>query len=48
MDQPDLTAEEVADKAMNIAADMCVHTNDKFLTMSLAAEEEKNDDERKE
>ena len=31
----DLTAEEVADRAMNIAADMCVHTNKEFLTYTL-------------
>ena len=31
----DLTAEEVAARAMNIAADMCVHTNKEFLTYTL-------------
>jgi ATP-dependent protease HslVU (ClpYQ) peptidase subunit len=27
----ELTAEEVADRSMNVAADMCVHTNKDFL-----------------
>jgi len=31
----DLTAEDVANRAMNIAADMCVHTNKEFLTYTL-------------
>lgn len=31
----DMTAEEVADRAMNVAADMCVHTNKEFLVHTL-------------
>jgi ATP-dependent HslUV protease subunit HslV len=31
----DMTAEEVADRAMNIAASMCVHTNTNFLVHTL-------------
>lgn len=32
MDIPDLSAEEVARKAMTVAADMCVYTNHNFRT----------------
>ena len=35
---PDMTAEQVAQKAMKIAADMCVHTNHEFLTLKLEPE----------
>mmetsp|Transcript_130587 Transcript_130587/g.194504 ORF Transcript_130587/g.194504 Transcript_130587/m.194504 type:complete len:234 (+) Transcript_130587:175-876(+) len=35
MSVDDMTAEEVADKAMNVAADMCVHTNKEFLTYTI-------------
>jgi ATP-dependent protease HslVU (ClpYQ) peptidase subunit len=35
MSVEDLSAEEVADRAMHIAADMCVHTNKEFLTYTL-------------
>jgi ATP-dependent HslUV protease, peptidase subunit HslV len=39
MDFPDLSAEDVAKKAMNIAADMCVYTNHNFLTEVIDAVE---------
>jgi ATP-dependent protease HslVU (ClpYQ) peptidase subunit len=31
----DMSAEEVADRAMNVAANMCVHTNTEFLIHTL-------------
>ena len=31
----EMSAEEVAEKAMNIAADLCVHTNKEFLVETL-------------
>jgi ATP-dependent HslUV protease subunit HslV len=42
-DFPDLSAEEVAQKAMNVAADMCIYTNKEFLIESLEAKEEKKE-----
>jgi len=39
MDLPELSAEDVAKKAMNIAADMCVYTNKQFILESLATSE---------
>jgi ATP-dependent HslUV protease subunit HslV len=38
-DFPDLSAEEVARKAMNVAADMCIYTNKEFLIELLDAKE---------
>ena len=35
MSVEDMTAEEVAAKAMNVAADMCVHTNKEFIVHTL-------------
>lgn len=35
MSVDDMSAEEVADHAMNVAADMCVHTNKEFLSYSM-------------
>lgn len=44
VDVPEMTAEDVAKKAMNIASKMCVYTNDNFRTETIEAkEEEKND-----
>lgn len=41
----DLTAEEVATKAMNIAADMCIYTNHNFLTETMDTKDgEKKED----
>jgi ATP-dependent HslUV protease subunit HslV len=40
MDIPELSAEDVAKKAMKIASEMCIYTNDSFMVESLAAEEE--------
>ena len=50
MDIPELSAEDVALKAMNVAADMCVYTNHNFKTEILesVAEEKKEDDDEKE
>lgn len=39
IDLPDLTAEEVAAKAMNVAADMCIYTNTNFLVETLDSKE---------
>jgi len=43
VDIPDLSAEEVARKSMNIASNMCVYTNDQYVVEILKAkiEEEK-------
>lgn len=46
MDLPDLTAEQVAEKAMNIASDMCVYTNKEFLVESLETKEKKDEEEK--
>ena len=35
MSVEDMDAEEVASKAMNVAADMCVHTNKEFLSFTM-------------
>lgn len=43
MDNPDLSAEDVAKKAMKIASEMCIYTNDQFTMESLAMEEEGKD-----
>lgn len=37
MSVEDMSAEEVASKAMNVAADMCVYTNKEFLTLTIDA-----------
>lgn len=47
MDNPDLSAEDVAKKAMQIASEMCIYTNDNFLMESLAMEEEKESEDKK-
>ena len=35
IDIPELSAADVASKAMNVAADMCIYTNKEFLTETL-------------
>jgi ATP-dependent HslUV protease subunit HslV len=40
MDIPDLSAEDVAKKAMTIASSMCVYTNDNFLVETIEAKKE--------
>jgi ATP-dependent HslUV protease subunit HslV len=35
MSVDDMSAEDVAKKAMNIASDMCVYTNKEFLSFTL-------------
>lgn len=47
MSVEDMSAEEVAAKAMNVAADMCVYTNKEFLTLTMdaAATEEPEESE---
>lgn len=42
MNIPELSAEDVAKKAMKIASEMCIYTNDSFMVESLAAEDEKD------
>ena len=42
MDIPELSAEDVAKKAMKIASEMCIYTNDSFMVESLAEEKEKD------
>jgi ATP-dependent HslUV protease subunit HslV len=46
MDNPDLSAEDVAKKAMQIASEMCIYTNDNFLMESLAMEKEKQAEDK--
>ena len=45
MDNPDLSAEDVAKKAMQIASEMCIYTNDQFTMESLAMVEEDKETE---
>lgn len=42
-DFPDLSAEEVARKAMDVASDMCIYTNKEFLIELLDEIEEKKE-----
>jgi ATP-dependent HslUV protease, peptidase subunit HslV len=39
---PDLSAEDVARKAMKVAADMCVYTNENFMIEVIDASEDKS------
>ena len=50
IDIPELSAEDVARKAMNIAGDMCIYTNKNFLveTIDVAEEEEVDGETKKE
>ena len=43
MDIPELSAEQVARKAMNIAADMCIYTNHEFMIETLDAKEDEEE-----
>ena len=45
IDVPDMTAKDVAEKAMGIAASMCVYTNENFVTHTLEAKD-KVDEEK--
>jgi len=45
MEIEDLSAEDVAKKAMKIASEMCVYTNDNFLVETLEAAEEESKEE---
>ena len=54
MDIPELSAEDVARKAMRVASDMCVYTNDNYRVeviktndTNTAATTKKDDDEEK-
>ena len=47
IDIDDLSAEDVASKAMNIAGEMCVYTNKNFMTEVLDSVDEDGDDEKK-
>ena len=40
IDVPDMSAEDIAGKAMNIASKMCVYTNENFRTETLEAKED--------
>lgn len=47
MDLPDMSAEEVASKAMNVAANMCIYTNHEFMIETLdTVEEEETEGEK--
>jgi ATP-dependent protease HslVU (ClpYQ) peptidase subunit len=46
MSVEDMTAEEVAAKAMNVAADMCVYTNKNFISLSMVDEGKIEPDEK--
>lgn len=41
MSVEEMSAEEVASRAMNVAADMCVYTNKEFLTLTIDASDAK-------
>lgn len=43
IDQPNLDAEEIGRKAMQIAADICVYTNHNFVVEVLEENPEKKD-----
>jgi hypothetical protein len=43
-DFPDLSAEEVARKAMDVASDMCIYTNKEFLIEMLDEKLDEKDD----
>ena len=43
VDIPDMTAEDVAKKAMTIAADTCIYTNHNFTTETLDAKKDLDD-----
>ena len=45
MDQDHLNAEEIAKKAMTIAADICVYTNHNFVTEKIEVDETKSEEE---
>ena len=45
MDIPDLSAEEVARKSMEIAANMCVYTNTNFRVEVIDAKDPKEEQE---
>ena len=44
-DIPDMSAEDVAKKAMAIASSMCVHTNDCYVTKIIDEETKEEDKE---
>lgn len=43
MSVDEMTAEEVAERSMDIAADMCTHTNKEFIKYSLDDVQEKTE-----
>jgi uncharacterized protein YneF (UPF0154 family) len=43
MDLPDLSAQDVAKKAMLIASEMCVYTNQNFISETLITKEKEPD-----
>ena len=44
IDVPEMTAADVAGKAMKIASDMCVYTNDNFRTEIIESKEQEKKD----
>lgn len=44
MDIPELSAQQVAEKAMDIASDMCVYTNKEFIIETMATNDEKEEE----
>lgn len=48
MSVDEMSAEEVAARAMNVAADMCVYTNKEFLTLTMDAVDGKKEPESEE
>lgn len=46
MEEPNLSAEDVAKRAMRIASDMCIYTNDNFTMESMAVVEKDEDEKR--
>lgn len=45
MDFPELSAQEVAEKAMGVASDMCVYTNKEFMVEVMDTKEKEGDED---
>ena len=48
MDIPDLSAEDVAKKAMRVASDMCVYTNDNYRVEVIKTNDDDTSTKKKE
>jgi len=44
IDVPDLSAEDVARKAMKVASEMCIYTNDNYIIETIDAVEKKDEE----